>query len=233
MNSIVSEMQQNDLLDAESAGRVEALLKEGTPLDEALSAGSGLPQEDLLRYLGDRFGVPYVTLETESPPRELLRQFPARALLKHQLVPLRQENGAVVIASSRLFDTTGLEELRLVTGKELRLVLASTEEIQRCTKRHLGVGADTVQSLVSEAAENGIQVLDTGGDEDVDLMEAAEDASIIRFVNQVLTEAIYLRATDVHFEPFEDELRVRYRVDGVLQEASITPEVRRFEAAII
>ena len=62
---------------------------------------------------------------------------------------------------------------------------------------------------------------------------AAEDASIIRFVNQVLSEALELRATDVHVEPFESQLRVRYRIDGVLQEASIPPEVRRYHAAIV
>jgi len=233
MNSVVSEMRQKGLLDAQGADRVEALAREGKPLDEALLAGSGLSEDVLLRYLSDRFAVPYVSLDKERPPRELLEQFPARVLLKHRLVPLRQENGAVVIASSRLFDTTGIEELRLVTGKEFRLVLASSEDVERCTKRHLGVGADTVQMLVSEAAENGIQVLDGGGEEDVDLMEAAEDVSIIRFVNQILVEAIDLRTADVHFEPFEDELRVRYRVDGVLQEANIPAEVLRFQAAIV
>ena len=67
----------------------------------------------------------------------------------------------------------------------------------------------------------------------MDLAEAAEDASIIKFVNQVLAEAIERRATDVHFEPFEDALRVRYRVDGVLQEANIPPEVRQFQPAIV
>ena len=73
----------------------------------------------------------------------------------------------------------------------------------------------------------------TRTNDDLDLTAAAEDASIIRFVNQVLAEAIELRATDVHFEPFENQLRVRYRIDGVLQEANIPGEVRRFQAAIV
>ena len=67
----------------------------------------------------------------------------------------------------------------------------------------------------------------------VDLTAAAEDASIIRFVNQVLKEAIELRATDVHFEPFENELRVRYRIDVVLQDAVVPSEIRQFQAAIV
>ncbi len=87
--------------------------------------------------------------------------------------------------------------------------------------------------MISEAGENGLQVIDTDSDDDMDLTEAAEGASIIRFVNQILTEAIELRATDVHIEPFEESLRVRYRIDGVLQEASIAAEVKQFQAAIV
>jgi general secretion pathway protein E/type IV pilus assembly protein PilB len=87
--------------------------------------------------------------------------------------------------------------------------------------------------MISEAGENGLTVVDAETDEDMDLTDAAEGASIIRFVNQVLTEAIELRATDVHIEPFEDTLRVRYRVDGVLQEASVAAEVKQFQAAIV
>lgn len=94
------------------------------------------------------------------------------------------------------------------------MALAPLSEINRCIKRYLGVGADTVQSMVSEAGENGFQVIDHETDDDMDLTEAAQGASIIRFVNQILTEAIELRATDVHIEPFEKELRVRYRIDG-------------------
>src|SRR6185312_17294247 len=98
-------------------------------------------------------------------------------------------------------------------------------------KKLLGVGADTLQSLNAE--NNGLQVIDSREEEDLDLANAAQDASIIRFVNQILTEAIDSRATDVHVEPFEDALRVRYRIDGVLVEANIPPSVRKFHAAIV
>src|SRR5439155_17585947 len=96
--------------------------------------------------------------------------------------------------------------------------LAPSTEIDRALKKLLGVGADTLQTLNKESAD--LQVIDSREDEDLDLANAAQDASIIRFVNQILTEAIDVRATDVHIEPFEDQLRVRYRVDGVLQEAN-------------
>jgi general secretion pathway protein E/type IV pilus assembly protein PilB len=109
--------------------------------------------------------------------------------------------------------------------------LAPSAEIDRALKKLLGVGADTLQTLTADA--NELQVIDADKEDDLDLANAAQDASIIRFVNQVMTEAIDGRATDVHVEPFEDELRLRYRIDGVLQEANVPPSVRRFHAAIV
>src|SRR5206468_9005905 len=111
------------------------------------------------------------------------------------------------------------------------LALAPLTEIDRCLKRILGVGADTLQSL--DQKDEGLQVLDADKDDDLDLANAAQDASIIKFVNQILTEAIEMRATDVHIEPFEDQLRLRYRIDGVLVQANVPPSVRRFHAAIV
>jgi len=174
-----------------------------------------------------------VDLAAHPPTKEFVAQFPARLLLTHQLLPLSQENGVVLVVSSNLFDTNGLDELRLACGCEVRLAMAPSEEISRCITELLGVGADTLQSLVSGAADAGVQFVDEDSYEKVDLADAAEDASIITFVNQVLTEAIERRATDVHFEPFEDALRVRYRVDGVLQEANVPAEVWQFRPAIV
>src|SRR6185312_15395053 len=108
---------------------------------------------------------------------------------------------------------------------------APLSEIERCLKKVLGVGADTLQSL--DQKDDGLQVLDTDKDDDLDLAHAAQDASIIKFVNQILTEAIEMRATDVHIEPFEDQLRLRYRIDGVLVEANVPGSLRRFHAAIV
>jgi general secretion pathway protein E/type IV pilus assembly protein PilB len=232
MNALLTKMEKAGVLTEQDSRSVEALMAQGQPVDEALLASGRAPADQVLRFLATEFSVPYVDLETSRPAKEFLTTFPTRILMAHQLLPLREEDGGVLVASSRLFDTMGLDELRLACGRELHLALAPAADIDRCLKALLGVGADTVQSLVSEA-ETGVQVVDHESDEDVDLAEAAEDASIIKFVNQVLSEAIERRATDVHFEPFEDALRVRYRVDGVLQEANIPPEVRHFQAAIV
>ena len=233
MTELLNRMHREGLLDELGRQRIQSLVAQGQPVDEALLAGSGAPEERVLRLLAEEFGVPYVDLEHQQPTREFLAEFPARILLERHLLPICQEDSTVLVAASRLLDTSGLDELRLACGREVRLALAPAGEIERAIKSLLGVGADTLQAMADEAADEGVTVVDQDSDDDVDLAVAAEDASIITFVNQVLAEAIERRATDVHFEPFEDALRVRYRVDGVLQEAHIPPEVRQFQPAIV
>jgi general secretion pathway protein E/type IV pilus assembly protein PilB len=232
MNDLVEKMQQQGLLTGPNAEYVTSLLSNGNTLDQAMLT-CGLTEEQTLGFLAKEFQYPYVNLEQYNPSKEFLSQFPARILLEQQVLPLEENNGSLLVATSKLFDNSPIEQLRLATGKELHLALAPSSEIQRCIKRCLGVGADTMQSMVSEATENGFEIIDQQSEDDMDLMEIAEGPSIIRFVNQVLTEAVERRATDVHIEPFEDELRIRYRVDGVLQEAMIPQQARRFQAAIV
>jgi len=187
-------------------------------------------EEEILRWLAHEYGLAYTTLEDVEPDRELLSLFPARILLKEELLPLRRLNGTVEVATSRLFATQGLDSLKTLTGLKLKPVLASSEAIQREMKKRLGVGADTLGTL---GEDGSFQVVDDRPEDDTDLDTAAEDASIIRFVNQVLRDAIELRASDIHLEPFEHELRIRYRIDGVLQEVPVPAQIKRFQPAIV
>ena len=188
-----------------------------------------LTEERVLRWLAREYGVPFAKLDELEPDKQVLSLFPARLLLRDELLPLRRVDNQIEIATSRLFATQGLDGLKALTGLRLRPVLAPSEAIQREMKKRLGVGADTIDTLDDEA---GLQVLDENST-DNNLDEAAEDASIIRFVNQVLKDAIELRASDVHLEPFEDELRIRYRIDGVLQEVPVPAQIKRFQPAIV
>jgi general secretion pathway protein E len=232
MNALLADWGRRGILGEAACARVQSLLDGGETLDGAIRQGSGLSEREVLELLGREFEAPLVNLEQNAPSREFVRQFPAKLLTQYELLPLGEEGGVVTVATSRLFDGIGLDEFRLLTGREVRLALAPAEELRRCLKNLLGVGADTLETLVSEAEDEGVQVMDRDTDGEVDLAGAA-DASIIRFVNQVLAEAIERRATDVHFEPFEDALRVRYRIDGMLQEANIPGEVRQFQLAIV
>jgi general secretion pathway protein E/type IV pilus assembly protein PilB len=187
-------------------------------------------EEEILRWLAQEYGLVFTSLDDVEPDRQLLSLFPARILLKEELLPLRRDNGTVEVATSRLFATQGLDALKTMTGLNLKPVLATSEAIQREIKKRLGVGADTIGTLDEE---KGLQVVDENA-ENTNLDEAAGDeASIIRFVNQVLKDAIELRASDIHLEPFEDEFRIRYRIDGELQEVSVPAQLKRFQPAIV
>jgi type II secretory ATPase GspE/PulE/Tfp pilus assembly ATPase PilB-like protein len=192
--------------------------------------GDAPTEEHVLRWLGKEYGVPFVSLDEIEPDKEVLSLFPARLLLRDELLPLRRVNGSVEIATSRLFATQGLDALKTMTGLRLKPVLAPSEIIQREMKKRLGVGADTIGTLDEETA---FEVVDEGGEDDTDLDSAAEDASIIRFVNQVLKDGLELRASDIHLEPFEDEFRIRYRIDGVLQDVPVPAQLKRFQPAIV
>jgi type II secretory ATPase GspE/PulE/Tfp pilus assembly ATPase PilB-like protein len=205
--------------DAETLAALEAagLVRAGT-------------EAEVLEWLAGEYGLAFATLEDAAPERELLARFPARVLLKEELLPLREHEGKIEVALSRLFASPGLDALRAVVDVPLVPLLAPAEALQREIKKHLGVGADTLNLLEQDES---FQVLADKHEDDGDLDKAAADASIIRFVNQVLGDAISLRASDIHVEPFEHELRIRYRVDGLLQEVPVPGTIKRFQPAIV
>src|SRR3989440_507167 len=122
-------------------------------------------EEAILQWLATEYGLAYTTLEDIEPDRELLSLFPARILLKEELLPLKRVNGTVEVATSRLFATQGLDALKTLTGLNLKPVLASSEAIQREMKKRLGVGADTLGTL----GEASFEVVDDHPEEDTNL----------------------------------------------------------------
>jgi general secretion pathway protein E/type IV pilus assembly protein PilB len=230
MFDVIDMLTQDGKLTEAAAHRIRGETAGGKALDDALREDGNLSEDQLLKSLAQILEMPYTELETINPSKEFLAEFPVRVLLERHMIPLSEDDGVTSVAMSRVFDTTGLDELRLLTGRELRPVLATTTEIDRCIKRTLGIGADTLQTMLNE---DGVEVMKDEDDGEIDLGKAAEDATIIRFVNQIMQEALDSRATDVHVEPFEHELRIRYRVDGILVEANIPASIRRYHAAIV
>ncbi len=237
MNGIVNQLIQRGAISQSDADTIGSCLAKGDSPLRAILPKSLVPEEELLRVIAEELAYPFFeSLERFQPKNGFLTKFPAKILLERQIAPVELVNhdtSVYLILISDPFDTTGVDELRLVTGLEFEAAVAPAGEIARFIKKYLGLGADTIQTMVDEAQENGLQFLSRIEDQDIDLGDAAEGASIIRFVNQILTEAIERRATDVHMEPYANELRVRYRIDGILQIAEIPPEVKQFQSAIV
>lgn len=135
MNHLIEQFHQQGLLDAPSAERARVFLAEGKTLEEAILAADGVSEESLLRALAQMFDLQFVDLDKNPPTREFLAGFPAGILVRHQVVPVMDHDGVVTVAASRVSNTTALDELRLITGKEFQLALATTSEIDRTLKR--------------------------------------------------------------------------------------------------
>lgn len=203
--------------------------KSGERLDRVLVRLGFVSAEDVLHALGDQFHMPVVDLAETAVEPGVLEALPAQLVYKQNCVPIGRNNGTLTVATSDPFELTALDELRLLTGCAIELVLADEAELHKFIRSHYGVGGDTLDAMSAErdaAAE-------IAGGEAADEIEQAQEASVIKLVNDLLIEAIHERATDVHIEPYEDELAVRYRIDGVLQRASVPPTINRFASAII
>ena len=204
-----------------------------TLLDTAV--GLGLVEEEAaLRALGDEVGLDFVDLQNTEIDLSLLKDFPHRLIHRQSLFPLRRDNGSLVVATSDPFDLYPLDEVSAATGLSVLPVLAGRNEIAKLVKSHLGVGSETLDDLVAQKTSDGeielLEDLETDGSE---LSEMAQEASVVRLVNEILLEAIELRASDVHIETQGHGLSVRYRIDGLLQAQPVPPEINHFQAAII
>lgn len=191
-------------------------------------------EEDLLKAFADELGMKYFELKDYQIDTQLLSQFPATPIFRHSLLPLQRENGRVLVASADPFDFEALDELSSLSGEVLEPVLALHEDVVDLIKQNLGVGGDTINELVSQkAAEDGVELLEEVSEEHGELADMAQTASVIRLVNELLVEALQQQASDVHIEPHETGLVVRYRVDGLLRVQSVPPEINHFYSAII
>ncbi len=190
-------------------------------------------EEDLLPVLAEQLGMEVVDLTKTVLSPEVMRVVPAKLVHRKNLLPLSRENGSLTVATADPFDVASLDEMQTLTGLKVKAVLASPREIARIIKANFGVGGETVTALVQERAAQDIELLEDIEADDSELAKMAQEASVVKLVNEILVEASNERASDIHIEPEENALRIRYRIDGVLQTQSLPPEINRFQAAII
>jgi len=207
---------------------------EGLRLIEAAVEKGFVTEEQALKALGEEVGLDYVDLTATDVDLSLLKNFPLKLIHRQSLFPIRRDNGHLVVATSNPFDLYPLDEASAATGLSVVPVLAARQEISKLIKRHLGVGSETVDGLMEQTLdEDGVELLDSIETDGSELSEMAQEASVVRLVNEILLEAIELRASDVHIESQGSGLVVRYRMDGILQTQPMPAEINRFEAAII
>ncbi|MBM3883799.1 MAG: type II/IV secretion system protein [Verrucomicrobia bacterium] len=227
---ITDVLVKQGLLTREQLGEALRLQKaEGVRIDRAIVRLGYLTERRMLEVLGAHLNLKVVDLAEVVIGREVLRLLPPKLVFRKRLLPIARENGALEVATSDAFDMSALDEVRLLTGLTVHPVLAPAEDIDKLIKAHYGVGGDTIDEMV--AGDTTGSVAEVTSSED--LLEMAQEASVIKLVNELIIEAVNERASDIHVEPYEGALSIRYRIDGVLHEASLPPQIHRFQAAII
>ena len=177
-----------------------------------------------------QYGIESIDLTDFEPDSELLARFPSQNLFRESVLPLRITNNCIRVAVSDPLNLAALDELTACCGYLCEAVLAPTEQIQAALRKALGVGGGTVHELVAMSTDEAEALQAAAADEIDDLSQAS---SVVKLVNEVLIEAVEQRASDIHIEPDDDDLVVRFRVDGMLRVQPMPTEIKRFRAAIV
>ncbi|MDP8215229.1 MAG: type II secretion system ATPase GspE [Candidatus Euphemobacter frigidus] len=204
---------------------------QGKQLGDILFGMGVINQEQYRRALSRHLNLPYLdSLSVEMVDKEIVSRIPLNFLLAHQLIPLKEEKGTVAVAMANPLELQPLDDLRLLLEKEVHPVVCAPDEIIRVANHSYGHADGAAEAMLEGMEEEEITELVTLTDEAEDLLDIATKAPVIKLVNLILFEAVKVRASDIHIEPYEKELRVRYRIDGILYE-SIKPS-KQYQSAI-
>lgn len=221
---------QKGLLGEPQLVEVRKAMEQGRRMDQAVVQLGLLTEREVLDLLAEALGMQVVSLVDRKIEPDVLGTVSSKVVFRNQIVPIERVNGNLRVATSNPFDLYTLDEIHSQTGLDVEAVLAPSEEIAQVIKNHFGVGGETVGALVGDS--NQFQLVD-GDKQNEDWDELAEEASVVKLVNEILFEAIDQRTSDIHIEPREKGLRIRYRIDGVLQVQALPPEIHRFAPAIV
>ncbi|MHB0939021.1 MAG: type II secretion system ATPase GspE [Armatimonadota bacterium] len=197
----------------------------GQTFDEILVNLGFCTQESALEVLARQAGLPLVHLVESNLDPQVIALIPTELAFRHQVLPLQATASTLRVAIADPFNTAAADDLRLVTGRDVELVFAPPQDIRRFVEEFY------TRRMIADTAEDDVQVLDDTNEEIGDLESMAKEATVVKLVNLLLRQAVQERASDVHVEPFEKGMQVRYRIDGILHAAPPTP--KRLQAAII
>ncbi|HUT14087.1 MAG TPA: GspE/PulE family protein [Thermoguttaceae bacterium] len=207
--------------------------KTGRKLPETLSQLGYASGEDVIRAMAEQHGRDYVNLAEVVIPPAIVELVPESVARENAVLPLTESDGELTVIVSDPLDFETIEKLRFILNRRIEIALAPRESILEAINRYYGqtVG-ESADSMLQEFTDTAIDFTETeedlvAGDEDID----ESSAPIVRLVQMVITEAAQLRASDIHIEPFEDRIRVRYRIDGILVERDSPP--RRLLGALL
>jgi type II secretion system protein E len=187
----------------------------------------GNTEDAFLQELAKALGWPYIELSKTEVSPEARKKISTKVAFQYFVLPIAFEKGQLQVVVSNPFDAAMLGAVQFDARVPVNFALTPRAEIEKSLKKFYGVGAETLDEISKE--DDDLDILA----EDKEITDDNQEASVIRFVNQIIWEAYKDRATDIHFEPAEDELRIRYRIDGILHQTPMPPQLKRFQASLI
>ena len=205
----------------------------GTRLGFSLVSTGAVSENDLTRLLSRQFRVPAVDLTEVEVDARILKLIPADFASKHLVLPLRRVGRTLTVAMASPTDLSVIDDLKFITRFDIDAVIAGEYSLRNAIDKYYDVTNDRLGELLEELEEQEVEVVEE--EEEIfsttQIQAQVEEAPVVRLINGFLTDAVRRGASDIHIEPYERELRVRYRIDGALQEIMKPPY--RMKAALI
>jgi type IV pilus assembly protein PilB len=196
----------------------------GKTIVQAMIDGGFVDQHGFYQTIADALGTEYLDLNERAIPPAVLKMIPSGLARLHRALPVGMAGNTLRVALADPIDPRAAEDLRFALGKNVDVVVAPTEQIEERIKEYYGTDTSSMAEVLKQLGETGEMLQIRGEDGTAAAVEAEANATpIIRFVDLILYQAIQDRASDIHFEPFENEFKIRYRVDGALYEMSPPP----------
>lgn len=227
--SLVNLLLESGVPSAEEAAQLTTNLNGGSWVNQVLDSGK-VDEQRFLGAIGNFFRVPVVSIDAKKIDRATLSILPSRFVFQHHILPIEAKENSVVLATYDLFNSIGRQLAGQLLKKPAEWVLVPRAQLLRTMKALYGVGAETFDEILK--TRGSMDVLEDP-DAAIELNADDPEASVVKFVNQIIREAIAERATDIHVEPLENDLRIRYRIDGILHEVAVPPQLRVLQSAII
>jgi general secretion pathway protein E len=227
--SVIDLLMASGVSSRDEAAELATNLNGGSWTSQVLDSGK-VDESRFLGAIGKLFRVPFVSIDPKTIDRQTLSILPSRFVFQHHILPIEVKENSVVLATYDLFNSVGRQLASQLLKKPAEWVLVPRGQILRAMKTLYGVGAETFDEILK--TNRAFEVLQDG-ETSTDLTADDPEASVVKFVNQIIREAIIERATDIHVEPLENDLRIRYRIDGILHEVAVPPQLRLLQSAII
>jgi len=212
---------------------IEEQSEKGGRLADNIAALGYMAEIDVLRAIGEKLNIPFLpSIKDEDVDSVYISKVPLNYLKNNFIFPLKRENGSLFVATADPFDTQILDNISLyLEEEEAKPVICPKAEITDAINRYYHHESADAEQMIKDMDEDIFDTITSLSEEPKDLLDISDDAPIIKLVNVILFQAVKKRASDIHIEPFEKELRVRYRIDGILYD-TINPPVRYLSAVI-